>query len=50
MLEGTAGRSLNEFAREFLLVLLEAGPPDEAARFATLRRRVLRDVLGRDKF
>ena len=47
MLEGTAGRSLNEFAREFLLVLLEAASPDEAARFATLRRRVLREVLGK---
>ncbi|HXV19531.1 MAG TPA: ParA family protein [Desulfuromonadales bacterium] len=49
MLHGASGRSLNEFAREFLLVLLEAGPPDEAARFATLRRRVLREVLGRSK-
>jgi cellulose biosynthesis protein BcsQ len=50
MLQGAAGRSLNEFAREFLLVLLEVGPPDEAARFAELRRRVLRGILGRDKF
>jgi hypothetical protein len=44
-----AGRSLHEFAREFLLILLEAGPPDEAGRFAALRRRTLREVLGRVK-
>jgi cellulose biosynthesis protein BcsQ len=49
MLQGAAGRSLNEFAREFLIVLLETGQPDEAARFAALRRRVLREVLGRSK-
>jgi cellulose biosynthesis protein BcsQ len=50
MLQGAVGRSLDEFAREFLLVLLETGHPDEAARFGTLRRQVLREVLGRDKF
>lgn len=56
MLQGAAGRSLNEFAREFLLVLLEAESPAAAVggsgprRFANLRRRVLREVLGRGKF
>jgi cellulose biosynthesis protein BcsQ len=47
MLQGATGRALHEFAREFLLVLLETGPPDEAARFAAMRRRVLREILGK---
>jgi cellulose biosynthesis protein BcsQ len=50
MLEGAAGRSLSEFAREFLLVLLEAASPDEPARFAAMRRQVLREVLGKVKY
>lgn len=49
VLEGATGRSLNEFAREFLFVLLEAEPPDAAARFALLRRRALRELTGRMK-
>ncbi len=47
MLQAAAGRALNEFAREFLLVLLEDDPSDAAALFATRRRRVLREVLGK---
>jgi hypothetical protein len=47
LLEAAAGRALHEFAREFLLILLEAAPPAAAARFASLRRRALREVLGK---
>jgi len=49
MLQGAAGRSLNEFAREFLFVLLESGSTAGAERFADLRHRVLREVLGKSK-
>ncbi len=49
LLQGTTGRSLNELAREFLLVLLEADLPetDVSGRLAGLRRRALREVLGK---
>jgi cellulose biosynthesis protein BcsQ len=47
LLEAAAGRALHEFARVFLLILLEAAPPAAAARFASLRRRALREVLGK---
>lgn len=49
LLQETAGRSLNEFAREFLLILLETESAAGAQRFITLRRRALREVLEKSK-
>jgi len=49
LLQGAAGRSLAEFAREFLLVMLEPGASSGPERFTRVRRRVLREVLSKEK-
>lgn len=48
LLQGAAGRTLAEFAREFLLVMLKTGSSSGSEPFARMRRRVLRAVLNKE--